>query len=152
MKPRIEMSLIMLFCAFMLLPAVGFAAEEATAGSSKEPMDNLVIILSTDDIANADASIRIARVAFERGHKVTMLLRVKAISLALKDADYRIGDTTFQNKLAGFMEEGARVMVGGGCMKLQRIPKSNLIAGVEVGTPDTVMGAIFEKNTRIICQ
>ncbi|MGD9949126.1 MAG: DsrE family protein [Desulfobulbus sp.] len=152
MGKRTKALLIMLCCTFILLPQIGFAAEKVAQANSKEPMDNLVVILSTNDIAYADAAINIAKVAFERGHKVTMLLRVKALSLALKDANDRIGDTTFQEKLASFMKQGARVMVGGQCMKQQGIPKNNLIPGVEVGTAETVMDSIFEKNTRIICQ
>ena len=147
MKIRIEISVVMLLLsAFILLPV------NAGAGNPKEPMGNLLMILTTDDLPAADAAIRIASVASQRGHKVALLLRVKAIQLALKETNYKIGDTTYQNKLADFMKTGAKVFVGGGCMKLQKIPKEKLIPGVAVGTPDTVMGMIFEKNTRIICQ
>ena len=153
MKTRIEITVFMLLlCAVMLIPLAAAAAGQDSTGSPQEPMGNLVVILHTDDLSSADAAIRIANVAVQRGHKVTMLLRVKAIQLALKDTDYKIGDTTMQNKLAKFMEAGSQVFVGGGCMKLQGIPKEKLISGVKVGTPDTVMGMIFEENTRIICQ
>ena len=153
MKIRIKvLGIMLLLSAFMGLTFNAAAAEPGAASEPKEPMGNLLVILSTDDLPIADASIRIAGVASERGHQVTLLLRVKAIQLALKDTDYKIGHTTYQEKLAGFMKTGARVFVGGGCMKLQNIPKEKLIPGVVVGTPDTVMGMIFDKNTRIICQ
>ena len=153
MKIRIKVLVIMLLLsAFVGLSFNAAAAEPGTASEPKEPMGNLLVILSTDDLPAADASIRIAGVASQRGHQVTLLLRIKAIQLALKDTDYKIGDTTCQEKLGAFMKTGARVFVGGGCMKLQNIPKEKLIPGVVVGTPDTVMGMIFDKNTRIICQ
>ena len=139
--------LLLLCCATLLLPAAALAK-----GQPQEPMGNLVLILTTDDEAKADAAIRIASVAAHRGHKVFMLLRIEAIQLALNDTDHEIGGVRIQDKLAKFMKGGSQVFVGGGCMKLQKISPQRLIPGVRVGTPDSVMGMIFAKNTRIICQ
>ena len=154
MKIRIKvLGIMLLLSAFMGLTFNAAAAEPGAASEPKEPMGNLLVILSTDDLPIADASIRIAGVASERGHQVTLLLRVKAIQLALKDTDYKIGHTTYQEKLAGLHENRRQgICSAAGCMKLQNIPKEKLIPGVVVGTPDTVMGMIFDKNTRIICQ
>ncbi len=153
MRARIQIPLFMLLlCASVFMPQKAISAEQGAVGGPKEPMDNLVVILSSDDLPSADAAIRIAGVAAQRGHKVTMLLRVKAIQLALKDTDYKVGDTTYQDKLANFMKAGSKVFVGPDCMKLEGIPKEKLIPGVVVGTKDTVMGIVFEKDTRIICQ
>ena len=93
----------LLLCAVLLIPASAvFAGQKSLAGSSpQEPMGSLVVILSTDDLPSADAAMRIANVAAKRGHKVTVLLRVKAIRLALKDTDYKIRGVGFQEKLAG---------------------------------------------------
>lgn len=134
----------LLACALLLAPMA--------AAAPAEPMGKLVVILHTDDTASADAALRIAGVAAKRGHQVTLLLRVKAINLALKDTDYKLGGVASQAKLAAFMKGGSKVYVGGGCMKLQGIPKTRLIPGVIVGTPDSVMGMIFADNARIICQ
>ena len=138
-------ALPLLLAALLLLPALSAAAPA-------EPMGNLVVILSSDDLPKADAAVRIAGVAAGRGHKVTLLLRVKAIELALRDTDYQVRGVKMQDKLAKLMQGGSRVFVGGGCMKLQGITPQRLIPGVRVGTPDSVMGMIFEKNTRIISQ
>ena len=151
MKSKIGIAVFTLLFLMVMFMPLATAAQDA-AGKPQEPMGKLVVILHTDDPTSADAAIRIANVAVQRGHQVTMLLRVKAIQLALKDTDYKVGGTTIQNKLAKFMEAGSQVFVGGGCMKMEGIPPEKLISGVKVGTPDTVMGMIFDENTRIICQ
>ena len=142
--------------ALLVLVCLGlFSLSPALAGAKsgpQEPMGNLVVILHTDDPASADAAIRIATVAAARGHKVTMLLRVKGIQLALKDTNYKLNGVALQDKLSAFMKAGYRVFVGGGCMNLSNISPKRLIPGVRVGVPDSVMGMIFEKNTRIISQ
>ena len=145
MKKNILLTLTgVLACALLLAPLA--------AAAPAEPMGKLVVILHTDDGGAADAALRIAGVAAQRGHQVTLLLRMSALNLALKDTSITVGGVASQAKLAAFMKAGSRVFVGGGCMKLQGIAKGRLIPGVIVGTPDTVMGMIFAENTRIICQ
>ena len=152
MRKRFEgLFLPLLICAVLLISITAVYAGEK-AGSPQEPMGDLVVILSTDDLPSAVAALRIANVAAKRGHKVTMLLRVKAIQLALRDTEYKIGGAGIQEKLAMFMKGGSRVFAGGGCMKMDGISPKRLISGVRVGTPDTVMGMLFAKGARIICQ
>ncbi len=146
------MLFVLLSCLILIIPLTAAAAQKGASGPPQEPRGDLLVILSTDDLPSADAALRIAGVAAQRGHKVTILLRVKGIQLALKDTEYKIGQTRFQDKLAEFIKSGSRVLVGGGCMKMDGIPKQRLISGVTVGTPDLVMGLIFGENTRIICQ
>ena len=142
--------LILLLTLILTVSLTSWAAQKSPAASPKEPMGDLLLILHADDLASAEAFLLMAGVAAKRGHKVTLLLRVKAIQLALKDTDYVSGNIRFQDKLAGFMKSGSKVLVGGGCMKMEGISKDRLIPGVAVGTPDVVMGLIFGEKTRII--
>ena len=142
--------LILLLTLILTIPLTSGAAPKSSADSPKEPMGDLLLILHSDDLASAEAFILMAGVAAKRGHKVTLLLRVKAIQLALKDTEYVSGNIRFQDKLAGFIKSGSRVLVGGGCMKMEGISKDRLINGVAVGTPDLVMGLVFGEKTRII--
>ena len=142
---RARALLLLLLAVSLLLPA-------AVAAAPAEPMGPLVVILSGDDPDNADAAIRIAGVAAQRGHKVTMLLRVRAIQFALQGNDVAVGGARLGDKLARLMKGGSRVFVGGGCMKLQGIAPERLFPGVKVGTPDSVMGMIFAPGARIISQ
>jgi predicted peroxiredoxin len=148
MRNKPERALGLLLCCALLLALPGLAA----AAGPQEPMDNLVMILSSDDPSTAGATIHMAQLAAQRGHKVSILLRVKAIILALKDSGCAVDGVTMQKRLAKVMQAGVRVLAGGGCMKQQGIAPQKLISGVEVGTPDSVMGMIFEANTRIISQ
>ena len=116
----------------------------------KEPRGNLVVNISTKDVELMYAAVRIATVAATRGHKVSLLLRVGAIDFALKNNDYPIFDTTIMRELKNFMKKGAAVVVGGGCLKLKKIPPTDLMEGVIVGNPDIVMGLLFQENTRIL--
>ena len=153
MKFRSEIAVfLLLIWAVVLTPVAAAAAQGQAQGPPREPMGNLVVILSTDDSASADAAFRIAGIAAKRGHKVTILLRVRALQFAVKDNPYKIGDAKAQDVVLAFMKSGSRVFVGGMCMKLQNITKDKLIDGVTVGTPDSVMGMLFDENTRIICQ
>jgi predicted peroxiredoxin len=137
----------MLLVSVLMLGALA----TVTAAEPKEPMGSLVLILHTDDEGTADAAFRIANVALSRGHKVSVLLRIKAIQLVLKDEDYELGGVDSKKKIANFMKAGANVFVGGGCLKLQGIAKDKLVPGVQVGNPDSVMGMIFEQGSKIIC-
>lgn len=135
-----------ILCLVLALPLCASAQDAAP----KEPMGSLVFTMSTDDAALFDAAMLMGTVALKRGHEVVMLLRVDAIKPALASASYPVGDTTLDKKLAAFMQAGATVIAGGGCMKLMGLKKTDLIPGVVVGTPDIVMGALFKDGSKII--
>lgn len=120
------------------------------ADHPKEPMDSLVIAMSTDNPEIFSAAIRIGTVAVRRGHAVTMLLRLDSIKAAVAKNEYPAGGTTLKKELLSFMKAGATIIAGGSCMKDMGLKKSDLIEGVAVGTPDIVMGALFKKDTKII--
>ncbi|GEM_PF-2506666 len=130
--------------------AAGFAAAEAGAGAPQEPMGSLVVNLSTDDADSADAAIRIATVALSRGHEVTLLMRVRAVSLAVKKNDYPFGKTTIKDELIAFQKAGGKIIMGGSCMQQRGLTPADMIDGVVVGKPDVVMPVIFKENTRIL--
>ena len=119
-------------------------------GFPEEPMDNLVIAMSTDNVAIFDAAITIGTVALKRGHAVTMLLRVNSIKVGVAKNNYPVNNTTLAEKLSAFMASGARVIAGGSCMKEMGLIQSDLLRGVVVGTPDFVMGTLFKKDTKIL--
>ena len=119
-------------------------------GSPEEPMDSLVIAMSTDNVAIFDAAITIGTVALKRGHPVTMLLRVNSIKVAVAKNSYPVNDTTLSEKLSAFMKSGATVIAGGSCMKEMGLVQRDLIEGVIVGTPDLVMATLFKKDSKIL--
>lgn len=142
-------SKFLLIMATLLLTAC-LAWQASAAGSPKEPMDSLVIAMSTDNPEIFNAAIRIGTVAARRGHAVTMLLRLGSIKAAVAKNEYPVGGTTLKKELLSFMKAGATVIAGGSCMKDMGLKKSDLIEGVAVGTPEIVMGALFKKDTKII--
>ncbi|HOW53212.1 MAG TPA: hypothetical protein PLR60_01055 [Syntrophorhabdaceae bacterium] len=133
-----------------LLLTTCLVLQASAADHPKEPMDSLVITMSTDNVATFNAAIRIGTVAVKRGHAVTMLLRVDSIKAAVERNEYPVNGTTLKKELLLFMKAGATVIAGGSCMKDMGLNKSDLIEGVMVGTPDIVMGALFKKDTKII--
>ena len=141
----------LLFCGwFLLFATMAFAGQQNDRQTGSEPKGNLFVNISTTDPELMYAAVRIAKVAAQRGHGVTLLLRVGAIDFARKNKDYPIFGTTIKQKLRDLMETGSQVIVGGGCLKLKGIPRTDLMEGVTVGTPDIVMGALFKKDTRIL--
>jgi hypothetical protein len=115
-----------------------------------EPMDPLVVAMSTDDTVIFDGAITIATVALKRGHPVTMLLRLNAIKAAVAKNSYPVGNTTLSARLSAFMGAGGTVIAGGSCIKQMGLSQGDLIRGVIIGTPDIVMGTLFRKDTKIL--
>jgi hypothetical protein len=147
MKQRyLPFVIALLLSAVMAWPTLA-AAQQATP---QEPMDTLLLSMSTDNAAVFDGAMTIGTVALRRGHPVAMLLRVDAIKVAVAKNSYPVGDTTLAKKLSAFMEAGATVIAGGSCMKDMGITPGDLIKGVAVGTPDLVMGTVFRKDTKIL--
>jgi hypothetical protein len=139
--------------AAAIMISVCFACPIGAVESSpapQEPMDSLVLAMSTDDTAIFDGAITIGTVALKRGHPVTMLLRIDAIKVAVAKNNYPVGDTTLAKKLYAFMQSGATVIAGGSCMKAMGLTRNDLVKGVAVGTPDLVMGTLFKKGTKIL--
>lgn len=139
----------------LLVVALTICCQSPLAAADKpstpqEPMDSLVLAMSTDDTVIFDAAITIANVALKRGHPVTMLLRVDSIKVAVTKNNYPVRDTTLSNKLSAFIEAGGTVVAGGSCMKEMGFSRGDLMKGVIVGTPDLVMGTLFKKDTKIL--
>ncbi|OPY76359.1 MAG: hypothetical protein A4E64_01565 [Syntrophorhabdus sp. PtaU1.Bin058] len=147
MKTRYLM--IVSVCILSMCCAVSVWAADKTA-LPQEPMDSLLIAMSTDNTAIFDAAITIGTVALQRGHAVTMLLRVDSIKVAVAKNNYPVGDTTLSKRLSAFMKAGATVIAGGSCMKQMGLTQKDLMEGVMVGTPDLVMGKLFKKDTKIL--
>ncbi|WP_028581827.1 DsrE family protein [Desulfogranum japonicum] len=139
-------SAILILCGVGALPVV--AATEVS--QHEEPMDDLVLSMSTDNTQVVDGAIMIGTVALKRGHKVTMLLRLDSIKVAVAGSHYPVGNTDLAEKLSTFMQNGAKIMVGGHCMKSMGVKPQDLLPGITVGSPDLVMGTIFKKDTKIL--
>lgn len=143
-----SLSVILVFALAVCCAGPLAAADKPAA--PEEPMDSLVVAMSTDDTVVFDAAVNIATVALKRGHPVTILLRVNAIKAAVAKNSYPVGDTTLAKKLSAFMGARGTVIAGGSCMKQMGLSQSDLIKGVIVGTPDLVMGTLFKKDTKIL--
>ena len=143
MKTRI----VSITAIFLLLI---FCSCSGSGNGGKEPMGTLVLAMSTDNIEVFDGAIIIGTVALKRGHPVTMLLRLDALKVALKKSSYPVDNTTLAAKLSEFMKSGANVIVGGYCMKRMNHKPGDLIDGVKVGTPEVVMGALFDRDSKIL--
>ena len=142
------LSVIAIFLLSLYFVSPLHAADKASA--PKEPMDSLLLSMSTDNTEVIDGAITIGTVALKRGHEVTMLLRLDSIKVAVSKNSYPVGETVLAKRLSEFMKNGAKVIVGGKCMKDMKLTPKDLLKGVAVGTPDLVMGTIFKKETKIL--
>lgn len=116
----------------------------------QEPMDSLILAMSTDNPQIFDGAIAIGSVALHRGHPVTMLLRLDAIKVAVAKNNYPFDKQTLAQELSAFIKSGGKVIAGGKCIKDMGLKPQDLLPGVQVGTPDAVMGMIFTKDTKIL--
>jgi len=142
-------SLPLLFVCLLILCVVR-PAPAAGPDAPAEPMGRLILAMSTDAAAVFDGAILIGTVALKRGHPVTMLLRLDAVKVAVAANHYAVGDTSLGVRLKAFMEAGGMVIAGGKCMKMMGLKPGDLIPGVAMGTPDLVMGTLFEDGARIL--
>ena len=142
--------LVMVCICVLLYATMALAAQQNYFKTGNESKGNLVVNISTDNVELMYAAIRIAMVAAQRGHGVTLLLRVRAIDFALKNSDFPVYGTTIKQELKNFMKTGSQVIVGGGCLKLRGIAQTELMDDIIIGNPDIVMGALFRENTRIL--
>ena len=146
-----KLQAILISCLTVLsFSSVAFAVEQIGCDSTKEPVGNLVVNISTGNPENMFAAVKIAKVAAGRGHNVSLLLRMKAIEFTLRNKAYPVFGTTIKQELVKFMKTGSDVIVGGGCLKLMGISKNDLMDGLVIGNPDIVMGALFQENTRVL--
>lgn len=116
----------------------------------QEPMDPLILSMSTDNPQVFDGAIAIGSVALHRGHSVTMLLRLDSIKVAVTKNNYPFGKETLAQELSAFIKSGGKVIAGGKCIKEMGLKPQDLLPGVQVGTPDEVMGMIFTKDSKIL--
>lgn len=143
-------NMVMASCVLVIALAASGVAWGQDAGKPTEPMGSLVVNLSTDDVELADAAIRIATAAVQRGHEVTLLMRVRALNLAMKAKDYPFGKSTIKDELVAFQKAGGKIILGGGCMQMHGLTPADMIDGVVMGKPDVVMPVLFKENARII--
>lgn len=123
------------------------------ASQSAEPMGPVFVNLTTDDDWRASMALNWTRKAIARGHKATVWLNVEAVRLAVNQVPHPIHamhDKSAQELLHEVMANGGKVLVCGNCLKRAGFVRSNLIEGVEMGSPDRVMPAMFDKNVKVV--
>jgi len=118
----------------------------------------LFINLTTDDTWSASKAIFFAhqRVLKSGYEPVAIWLNVRGIYLADKK---RASDVhgpmaeqgqSIQDMLRAFMEDGGRVIACAACSRAAGLTPADFIEGVEMGSPDLVLGILFDPNVKTL--
>jgi sulfur relay (sulfurtransferase) complex TusBCD TusD component (DsrE family) len=118
----------------------------------------LFINLTTDDTWAATKAIMFAhQKVLKAGHKpVAIWLNVRAIYLAdKKRASHVHGlmrekNVSIQDMLQGFIKDGGVVIACGACSKAAGLTQADYIDGIKMGSPDLVMGILFDPNVKTL--
>jgi predicted peroxiredoxin len=140
-----------------LLMVLLFTAFSATSAHSDD-RQGLFINLTTDDTWSASKAIFFAhhRVLKSGYEPVAIWLNVRGIYLADRK---RVSDVhgpmaeqgqSIQNMLQAFMEDGGRVIACTACSGAAGLTKADFIEGVEMGSPDLVLGILFDPNVKTL--
>lgn len=130
----------------------GSHAKPAT-DRADESMGPVFVNLTSDDNWRASMALNWTRKAIARGHKATVWLNVEAVRLAVNDVAHPVHamqDKSAQDLLREVMVSGGKVLVCGGCLKRAGFTRGNLIEGVEMGSPNRVMPAMFDKSAKVV--
>jgi sulfur relay (sulfurtransferase) complex TusBCD TusD component (DsrE family) len=120
----------------------------ATLPASAEDNDPLFVNLTTDEAFRTMMAMRFSKSLFERGHPLTIFLNDKGILLASKAHETRYADQ--QKLLFELLGKGAVVIACPQCLKQFDIPESDLLAGIQVGSPSLTGGALFKDGTQTL--
>lgn len=136
---------------FFLVMAVSLA-------NAEEPRGGLFINLTTDDTWAASKAIMFAHEkVLKQGYKpVAIWLNVRGIYLAdKKRASHVHGlmrdkNLSVQDMLTAFMKDGGIVIACAACSQAAGLTASDFIDGVEMGSPDRVMGLLFDPSVKTL--
>jgi predicted peroxiredoxin len=140
--------------ALLMALLTAFAATSAHA----DDRQGLFINLTTDDTWSASKAIFFAhhRVLKSGYEPVAIWLNVRGIYLADKK---RASDVhgpmaeqgqSIQDMLRAFMEDGGRVIACAACSRAAGLTSADFIEGVEMGSPDLVLGILFDPNVKTL--
>ena len=136
--------------SFLLTLLLALASQSVLADSGQR----LFVNLSSDNINRAAMAIGFStKVLQMKKIPVTIFLNVEGVRLADKNipGHRHANGKTLQEMLAAFIKAGGRVLVCPMCMKnVGGMTAGDLIDGVEVGSPDVTMPALFAEDTTVL--
>lgn len=117
------------------------------------PDRQLLISLVSAETANLAKGLRMARKFGEAGWAVTLLLTVGGVALLTPRGAAALCPVQAKPLgalLAGVLQGGCRVLVGGECLKLAGLAPGDLPAGVGVAAVDVLEGVLLQPGLRIM--
>ena len=135
-----------------------FVAGVISTACAEEKKGGLFVNLTTDDTWAATKAIMFAHEkVLKRGYKpVTIWLNVRGIYLAdEKRASHVHGlmkdkGQSIQDMLQAFIKDGGTVIACMACSKASGLTHADFIEGVIMGSPDLVMGFLFDPDVKTL--
>lgn len=129
-----------------------------SAAHAQEAKGGLFINLTTDDTWAAAKAIMFAHhKVLKRGHKpVAIWLNVRGIYLADKKRPSHVHGLlrekgqSIHDMLRAFMQDGGIVIACAACSRAAGLSAADFIDGVQMGTPDLVMGLLFDPSVKTL--
>ena len=133
------MKRLMLVLAALMVFAGGAFAKEKEAG--------IFVNLTSSDLLKAPMAVHFAMRGLERGIPMTLFLNGEGVRLAVAKfnvpTNAKTGDD-IHDMLKSFMKDGGKVIICPMCLSANGYDKSDLIEGVEMGSPDIIFPAILD--------
>ena len=137
---------------FVLLAGV------VTTAYAEETKGGLFVNLTTDDTWAAAKAIMFSHEkALKRGHKpVAIWLNVRGIYLADKKRPSHVhglmkeAGQSIQDMLSAFIKDGGTVIACAACSSAAGLTPEDFIEGVQMGTPDLVLGLLFDPSVKTL--
>ncbi|MTW23074.1 DsrE family protein [Allochromatium palmeri] len=126
--------------------------------NAAEKKGGLFVNLTTDDTWAAAKAIMFAHEkVLKRGYKpVAIWLNVRGIYLANKKRPSHVHglmkdkDQSIQDMLQAFVKDGGILIACAACSQAAGLTQEDFIDGVQMGTPDLVMGLLFDPNVKTL--
>jgi len=133
--------------AFMALTAL-ILVVAAEAGEAKKA----AIILTSSEPESSGFGLAVANAMHDAGIDSTLFLAGQAADLA-KTSGYQPpfgGGPSPREMIASLLKKGGKVFVCEGFMKMHQLETSQLVKGVAVGTPATLVSALYATGTQVL--
>jgi predicted peroxiredoxin len=148
----------LLMCAAVAMLTLTSPLASAPAHADDTAKPGLFINLTTDDTWAAAKAIMFAHEkALKNGHKpVAIWLNVRAVYLADKKRPSHVHgllrgqNTSIQDMLTAFMQDGGTVIMCQACSKAAGMEKGDYIDGVKMGNWPLVSGILFDPNVKTL--
>jgi len=131
-----HVALLCAVVAFSQLPAPAFAGDT----------DPLFVNATTDQPHRVKMALVFAKGQLERKHPVAIFLNDRGVLVASKANTAQFQEQ--QELLKGLMASGATIIVCPMCMEHYGVKPDDLLAGVALGSPEVVGGALFKDSTK----